>query len=313
MPQKGFTNLQKHIDVILRASRSDESYIKVIGLCRDFIKTNKTTNTYNLRSINNIVKYREPNIEKFLFNKIKIAQRSPDVIKAYLVKTPVPSSAFIYDAVKGQNDSQLNKVALRQLLYKKKNLETSIELIKRNGEIYRYHGVQKLQKTALLYFAGVLTFHGILEIGIKGHEFIHAMFDMYFINLFLLTLLFGGSKREGISWRPVNSIFHKYFYDLEYQLCAKYVSIYRDLFTTNVSNFHDKDSKLIRTFQDGFQYNKDEMDQFVHKKLRELGFMITQSPNEEMFREYWDHGGQGFEWVEPDKDPVDFLNINEDS
>lgn len=275
------------------------------------MRQNKTSSsTFNQHSINNVIKYKRPDVEGFLFDQLKLQSQSTNVIRTYLVEKPVPQSRFIFEAMKENTDWELNKTALRQLLYHNKDLETSFSLINENSKMFEAKEIKNLQKLGLLYFGGVLSFNGLLEIVIVGHEAIHLLFDVYFFNMFFLIFFLKKFNSDTVTWRPGTSFFQKYFRRYDYKMCDKLLAVYKELYTTTVSNYHMTNSKIIKEFQKDMDFDKEEMDRLVSYEFRKLGLMVTEDSHEAMFKEYWSTGGEGFEWAEPDKDPVDFLVIS---
>lgn len=313
MTYRSFANLKKQVNGILQQSKSVNNCVNVIKLCRGFQDTQKTTLTYKENSINQLIKYEKPDVETFLFQKLDIPKQDPSVIRTYLVEKPIPESRFIFDALKQNNNSTLNMTALRQLLYRNKDIETSISLIEANKEIFEKSEIISVQKKGLMYFAGVLSFHGLVEMVILGHQTIHALFDIYFFYaFFLIFYLRGPGNSEVIAWRPGVSQFQKYFHNYDYQMSLKVMTAFKELFTTNVSNFHLQESSMLQSFQKDLDFDSDEMERLLHEQLRKLGLMMPEDSKGVMFKEYWETGGENFEWTEPDKDPVEFLDLSSD-
>lgn len=104
-------------------------------------------------------------------------------------------------------------------------------------------------------------------------------------------------------------MFQKYFHHYDYKMCHKLVSIFNEIYTTNVSNYHLTNSTLIEQFQKDMVLDKEQIEKLIRDEFREMGLMITEGSDEAMFKEYWSTGGDGFEWVEPDRDPVEFVEI----
>lgn len=311
MTYRSFASLQKQVNGILQQSKSVSNCVRVIKLCRGFQESQKSTLTYKENSINNLIKYERPDVETFLFRKLDIPRQSSEVIRSYLVEKPIPESRFIFDAVKENNNSKLNMTALRQLLYRNKDIETSLSLIDTNMEIFETREIIGVQKKALMYFAGVLSFHGLVEIVILGHQTIHALFDIYFFYAFFLVFyLRGAGKSEVVAWRPGVSQFQKYFHNYDYQMNLRVMTAFKELFTTNVSNFHLQESKMLQSFQKDLDSDTDKTERLLHEQLRKMGLMIPKDSNGAMFKEYWETGGENFEWTEPDKDPVEFLDLS---
>lgn len=309
MAYKSFKLLQRQVNGILSQSLSNENYLKVIKLCRKFQLSNQNSTSYNQNSINEIVQFKKPDIETYLFEKLELQKRSGDVIRSYLVETPVPDSRFILDAMKQNSDMELNKTALRQLLYKNRDIETSISLIRSNRLLFERNSIITFQKAALSYFICSLSLHGFLEIVLMGQESMNILIDVYLLNMLLYLTLLKNPKNGPVLWRPGTPLLQRFFNRYEYRMYEKLMIAYKELYTTNVSNYHLGGSKLLNSFQNGLPEEQLKLEKLISVELREMGLMMHDDKDEAMFKEYWTTGGEGFEWSEPDRDPIEFLDV----
>ncbi|AOA63085.1 Hypothetical protein PP7435_CHR2-0975 [Komagataella phaffii CBS 7435] len=162
----------------------------------------------------------------------------------------------------------------------------------------RYISTQKSKmRSYLIRYAGscfgligaieVLTRIFFADVGSLGK--VYAMVLAYIGNTsFLASLAFTGkniSQDTGpLRWRPGTLQNYWYQHNDELMMCSKVLEV---------------DAEIHGS--EGFA-TKEIIQNFFDRK------MIPNEPEQEiMMQQYWLGGGDGFEWVEPDQDPLDFL------
>lgn len=133
-----------------------------------------------------------------------------------------------------------------------------------------------------------------------------------------------------VSWRPHNSILHRYLHQHEYVAVNKIITHFEEHREVNVKNFHtlqvrqmtslgifdqnDYELHLPQSNLPAFTDTDENLDHLTSYCRSELGKrkMVWDGLKEErVFLDFWMSHGENFEWVEPDQDPAEIANFRE--
>jgi hypothetical protein len=117
----------------------------------------------------------------------------------------------------------------------------------------------------------------------------------------LCALWLKGARLSRLQWAAHGpNIFQQISRRRELEFCERIVVGWEELVDLNVSNYHLYHSKRERNA---------EFERMINRELGKRGMRIRQSDEEEKYLEYWQAAGHGFEWVEPDQDPADYICV----
>jgi hypothetical protein len=116
-------------------------------------------------------------------------------------------------------------------------------------------------------------------------------------------LLFGVGANSGIDrvqWRRTVTLMDQIKRCEELQMINRIVTAFDELVDLNVSNYHYFYSLLNNQDRNAL------LAQAINNQLLVRGMQLTNTfeSEENVYNEYWKSAGKGFDWVEPDQDPV---------
>ncbi len=163
-----------------------------------------------------------------------------------------------------------------------------------------------------------------IHLTILSYLILNSLFYFNYIYLNILSI-----NNYLIHWRPGLSSFEKFKKINELKMIRKILIEFDENLNLSVANYHLKFKEIdIDNNYNPFALslpssspltNYNEYEQLQVEKMEKIRKLIDQelvkrkmrlSPTDEelMFQEYWSSYGEGFEWVEPDKDPTEYVN-----
>lgn len=216
---------------------------------------------------------------------------SKQLIKTYLVSDPKPDISEGLDVLSKANERDKTSLAyfiVRNAIYKQEILD-SFNAIDYLPERRRIMGNP-------LTWPIVGGFIGI------GLSFCDLILGAAFSSLYFITIgkyyEFVESTEE-VRWAKNISFVSRVERRDELIMASRIVKAYNEFIDYNSTTMH---LPLKRT---------DKLLVEVNKELRKRGMRMIESVDDEYYQEYWQSAGAGFEWIEPDRDPTDWLLLDD--
>lgn len=138
----------------------------------------------------------------------------------------------------------------------------------------------------------LLSVQGLLSSGLVGTwdstGGVLAMVLAYIVNMTLLGgVAFAGRVSgvgEYVKWVPGTNTTYWYSHAAEMRMVS-----------------------MIAAIDQALPENQNELSFRIKKLLQGRNMMAVEATQEEMMKEYWASGGEGFQWVEPEQDPAEIL------
>lgn len=323
MNRLNLKNLQSTVSSLAKVdkSKSIETQTQIVRLCKKYLRTCNLKSTdepqvFAKNSINNIIKYKKTDIDEYLLGELRKINANgiipSPVVKEYITMDPKPPVSKILGLIKNRQDLELIETSLRLFLYKYGDYDKAFQLLKQNDNSLKQLSINRFRNDlikAIALFTGLNYSIGLgLDLALSNISLIelYAVNFIIFKKLLFEPLFYSSAY---ISWIPGVSNWKRITQYNQFLLYSKTVGILKECYYLNVTNYDLQSTPLVQSFQSK-EYSGQDLEQDIIKNLRKEGFMLISDEKEELFRDYWDSGGDGFEWVEPERDPVDFIDIS---